>query len=391
MQMSIRPYLTAGTVAVVGAATIAFVPPPPVNVLSGPDISLQTTAAQVALTADGAPWADILAALTPIVTNLLPSVSDYLSTSVTDFISGLISNGAALVPALTGLLPTSFIDEVSAEVFAGVGPLVLGAAQDVLGYLGTTAAGLVIGPNSIPVVIVGAVSTIPGALLGAVEALFSGRLAEAFGAITTALSAPARAVETLLAEVSQSFQNFVVTEAADLLGQIPELILSAVETAIGRNVQVLTTAVADLLGVLLPGLTLPTPAAVPAKRVAAAAAIARPVAPVAAVMSVGQGARVGEVASAGEVSSVGEAPEGAPEAPSATEASDGSLDAPETSTTVAPRSRQASSSRTPAGLTANSVDQSNNSGPRSRGALRHADKSAPAAGDSDAGGVRRAK
>jgi len=379
MQMSIRPYLTAGTVAVVGAATIAFVPPPPVNVLSGPDISLQTTAAQVALTADGAPWADILAALTPIVTNLLPSVSDYLSASVTDFISGLISNGAALVAALSGLLPTSFVNEVSSEVFAGVGPLVLGAAQDVLGYLGTTAAGLVIGPNSIPAVIVGAVSTIPGALLGAVEALFSVRLAEAFGAVTTALSAPARAVETLLAEVSQSFQNFVVTEAADLLGQIPELILSAVETAISRNVQVLTTAVADLLGVLLPGLTLPTPAAVPAKRVAAAAAIARPVATVAPVSSVGQEA------------SVGEAAEGAPEAPSATEASDGSPDAPQTSTTVAPRSRQASSSRTPAGLTANSVDQSNNSGPRSRGALRHADKSAPAAEDSDAGGIRRAK
>ena len=139
MEISVRSYLTAGTVAVVGAGAIALAPVVPATSPAALGVPAPAVA-DVALTAFSFSLSDVL---------------------------GLLGNfgiGGALpdvLGALPSLLPGDIVTAVVTEFVNQAGPLVTAAASEVFGYLGTAVIGLLIGPDSIPSRFGGALADIP--------------------------------------------------------------------------------------------------------------------------------------------------------------------------------------------------------------------------------------
>ncbi len=245
MQSTVRSYLTAGTVAVVGAGAIALTP-----VVASAPLPAAVPApavAEVALTGLSLTLTDVL--------GLLDGLG--IGGVVPDFLTSLPS-----------LLPTDIVSAVVAEFVNQASPLVLAAAGEVFDYLGAAIAGLISGPDSIPVRFGDALAAIPATLVSAVESLGSGDLATAVQTITDALSGPAAGITAVLTEVGQDLQVFLTAEFSGLVGALPGVLLAAVQTVITDNVQSLidtiTGALAGLTGGLVPGSAAAVAAVTPA-------------------------------------------------------------------------------------------------------------------------------
>lgn len=245
MEISVRSYLTAGTVAVVGAGAIALAPVVPA---AGP-------------AALGVP-APAVAEVT--LTAFSFSLSDVL---------GLLGNfgiGGALpdvLGSLPSLLPSDIVTAVVTEFVNQAGPLVTSAAWEALGYLGTAVTGLLIGPDSIPSRFGGALANIPVVLATAVGSLTTGDIAGALQTITTGLAAPITGITQAITDAAEAFQTYLATEFNDLLGALPGVLLSAVQTVLGGNLQSLIDSIGGALSGLFGGL-------IPAASVRAASAVA---------------------------------------------------------------------------------------------------------------------
>lgn len=275
MTISLRSYLTAGTVAVVGAGAIALAPLPGV---AAPAVSLQlpTVAAEVSLAS--IQISDILGVITDSVTGALPTIIGNLLPGLGGFATALVPAVIDLLPAVIQLLPTTFFVDIATAVVNQAGPIVIGAARDTLTFVGQTANALFLGPNSIPAVFYAATIGVPAALITAVGQLASGDVA---GAIQTAIGAftgPVNQVKDLVTTVIGQFTTFASSQAAGLLSQVPGIVLGALQTAVSKNVAALTTVVQTVIRTLVPGLPGAAVAPPSAARVtaASAAAVAKP-------------------------------------------------------------------------------------------------------------------
>lgn len=246
--ISVRSYLIAGTAAVVGAGAIALTPVP-----QSPDVSPaalpSAPVAEIALTGVTLPLTDVIGVLQTL--------------------GGL---GGSLPGVLGGFLPQQFIDDVVAEVLNQATPLMTTAAGEVFDYLGSTLSGLLVGPDSIPARLGAAVGNIPAALAAAVQSLSTGDIAGAVEAVTIGLAAPLTEVGRSIEDASQSFQNFLVSELNGVVGALPGILLSAIQTVFGNTIQASIDTITDALSGLFGGL-LPA-AGLPAGRGAAAAVVA---------------------------------------------------------------------------------------------------------------------
>ena len=145
MQISIRSHLTAGMVAVVGVGAIALAPVGPDDALAFSTLRPLVPAAaatEVALAGITLPFTDVLALLQTL---------------------GI---GGA-IPDISGLVPADLANAIATEFLNQATPLVTTAATEVFGYLNTTIAGLISGPDSIPVRFGAALGEVPGVLLTA--------------------------------------------------------------------------------------------------------------------------------------------------------------------------------------------------------------------------------
>ena len=239
--ISVRSYLIAGTAAVVGAGAIALTPVPS-NPAPSPGALPAAPVAEIALTGVTLPLTDVIGVLQTL--------------------GGL---GGSLTGVLGGFLPQQFIDDVVAEVLNQATPLLTTAAGEVFDYLGSALSGLLVGPDSIPARLGAAVGNIPAALAAAVQALSTGDIAGAVQAVTIGLAAPLTEFGQSIEAASQSFQNFLVNELNGVVGALPGILLSAIQTVFGDTIQAsldtITDALSGLFGGLLPAAGVPAAAA----------------------------------------------------------------------------------------------------------------------------------
>ncbi len=233
MQISVRSYLTAGTVAVVGAGAIALTP----VVTTAPMPGLPAPAvAEVALTGLSLSLTDVLGLLDGL--GIVGAVPDFLT-------------------SMGSLLPTDIVTAVVTEFVNQASPLLLATAGEVFDYLGAAIAGLISGPESIPVRFGDALAAIPVTLGSALQSLGTGDLVTAIQTVSDGLAAPVQGITAALTEAGQAFQAFLTTEFTGLVGALPGVLLAAVQTVITTNVQSLidtvTNALSGLLGGLVPG------------------------------------------------------------------------------------------------------------------------------------------
>ncbi|MDQ1318792.1 MAG: hypothetical protein QG655_35, partial [Actinomycetota bacterium] len=175
MQITMRSYLTAGTVAVVGAGAIAMTP----VVIDAPLAVPAPAVAEVSLTGLGLSLTDVVGLLQGFgIGGALP-----------DFLTSLPS-----------LLPTDIVTAVVTEFVNQASPLLLAAAGEVFDYLGAAIASLISGPDSIPVRFGDALAAIPETVVAAFEALGSGDLATALQTITDGLAGPVSGIAAVLSE-----------------------------------------------------------------------------------------------------------------------------------------------------------------------------------------------
>lgn len=239
MQISVRSYLTAGTAAVVGASAIVLAPALPGRALASVDLPMPAIV-DVTLTGITLPFADILGVLQTF------------------------GFGGA-VPGIIGLLPADLINTFGTEFLNQALPLLVTASGDVVDFLGATITGLFIGPDSIPVRIGTAVGNLPAVVTTAVEALNAGDIPAALQTLVTGLTAVTD-IGQAFTEATRMIQSFVTTTVNDLVGALPGLILSTVQTIIGNELQAtfdaITIALTGLFGGLLPAAATPAAAAV---------------------------------------------------------------------------------------------------------------------------------
>ena len=232
MQITMRSYLTAGTVAVVGAGAIAMTP----VVLDAPLAVPAPAVAEVSLTGLGLSLTDVVGLLQGF--GIGPALPDFLT-------------------SLPSLLPTDIVTAVVTEFVNQASPLVIAAAGEVFDYLGAAVAGLISGPDSIPARFGEAIAAIPDAVGAAFQALGSGDLAVALQTITDSLAGPVSGIAALLSEAAQSFEEFLSTQFDGLITTLPAALYAAVQTVLGGNLQPLIDTLggglSDLLGGLIPG------------------------------------------------------------------------------------------------------------------------------------------
>lgn len=337
MQISLRSYLTAGTVAVVGAGAIAMTP-----LVNAPaPLALPVpVAAEVALTGLTVP--DVLGTLDGLgVAGGLPEV----------------------FAALQKLLPNELVTSVLSEFMGQANALFFTTATDVIGYVGTALAGLLVGPDSIPARFGGALVAIPGALVAAVQALGTGDLPSAGGAFINALTGPAAGIATAILDAGQKLQDFLTAETNGLITALPTMLFGIVQKVITNNLHALTDSInATLIGIFGP------PAVSPA---AAVAAVALPTA-AAPVVAASRAA----AAAASEAVEVSAGQEGTAPATAAVDAERGAA-----ATVSAPRSsRAARHAAAPAAAAASvSADAADAAAPRSESSAQPASGKAAAA------------
>ncbi|HOB50391.1 MAG TPA: hypothetical protein PKK01_13925, partial [Mycobacterium sp.] len=226
MQITMRSYLTAGTVAVVGAGAIAMAP----VALEAPLAVPAPAIAEVSLTGLGLSLTDVVGLLQGFgIGGALP-----------DFLTSLPS-----------LLPNDIVTAVVTEFVNQASPLVLAAAGEVFDYLGAAIAGLISGPDSIPARFGDALAAIPETVVAAFELLGTGDFGTAFQTIADVLAGPVSGISAVLSEAAQQFEEFLTTEFNGLIGALPAVLFSAVQTVIGGGLQTLIDTVGGALSDLL--------------------------------------------------------------------------------------------------------------------------------------------
>lgn len=257
MQVSVRSYLTAGTAAVVATGAIAVAPALPGTVAPVIDLPVSTTAA-VALTGFDLPLGDII---------------------------GFLQNlgGIGIPTDILGLLPANFVTSIVTEFAGQATSLLFGAAGDLLGFVGTTVGGLLIGPDSIVARFGGAILNIPAVLGSAAQSLSTGDIAGTLQTLVAGLSAPLTGIGEALVNAATSLGDFVSTTVNDLVAALPAALLTAVQNVIGGDLGSLFDQVRDVItGLLGIGGAAATPvssAAAASVAVAAAPAAVRAAAP----------------------------------------------------------------------------------------------------------------
>jgi len=259
VQISMRSHLTAGMVAVVGAGAIALAPVGPGATLSfsalRPEVP-SAAAAEVALAGITLPFSDVLALLQTL---------------------GI---GGA-IPDISGLVPADLADAIATEFLNQATPLVTTAATEVFGYLNTTIAGLISGPDSIPARFGAALGEVPEVLLTAFQSFSAGDVATTLQVLSSGILAPVNAIGQAVIDAGEALQSYVATQITAVTNALPAVLLASVSSVITNNLQsaldAVRTAISDLFGGFFPGA-----ASVPALPRAAAALMA-PVAPVASV------------------------------------------------------------------------------------------------------------
>lgn len=234
MEISVRSYLTAGVAAVVGATAIGLAPTPSLPTIRAAELPA-TMATEIALTGTSIPWDTIV-----------------------EVVKTLSGGGS-----LQGVV-TSLIGEVGTEFVHQAMPLVTAVAGDVVKYLGAALADLFSGPNAPQI-------DFPAIVDAAVEAVKSGDFSTAVKTLTAGLSAPLTQIGQVL--FTPDFQAFLMTKVGTVLGALPELLRSAVQTVVGIDLKPLIDALGGVLGGLFPAAS--TLTAGPA---AAALAVAAPLA-----------------------------------------------------------------------------------------------------------------
>lgn len=235
--ISVRSYLAAGSAAVLGASAIALTP-----VLPGRPLSLATVpapaVAEIALTGISLSLGDIIGV-----------------------VQTLGSLGGSLTGILDGLLPQEFVSDVISEILDQAGPLISAAADEVFGYFGTTLAGL---PGEILTRVVQAAGNIPTVLTGAFQALSTGDIVTAVQTVTTGLVAPFAAIGQTIADAVDAFQGLLAGELTYIVGALPGILFTSIQTVVGDSVQAsldaITDALSDLFGGLFPAAAAPAAA-----------------------------------------------------------------------------------------------------------------------------------
>lgn len=225
MQVSVRSYLTAGTAAVVATGAIAVAPALPGTVAPVIDLPVSTTAA-VALTGFDLPLGDII---------------------------GFLQNlgGIGIPTDILGLLPANFVTSIVTEFAGQATSLLFGAAGDLLGFVGTTVGGLLIGPDSIVARFGGAILNIPAVLGSAAQSLSTGDIAGTLQTLVAGLSAPLTGIGEALVNAATSLGDFVNTTVNDLVAALPAALLTAVQNVIGGDLGSLFDQVRDVITGLL--------------------------------------------------------------------------------------------------------------------------------------------
>jgi len=251
VQISMRSHLTAGIVAVVGVGAIALAPVGPDDALAFSTLRPvvpAAAAAEVALAGITLPFTDVLALLETL---------------------GI---GGA-IPDISGLVPADLANAIATEFLNQAVPLVTTAANEVFGYLNTTVAGLISGPDSIPARFGAALGQVPEVLLTAFESFSVGDVATTLQVLSSGILAPVTAIGQAVIDAGQALQTYVTTQITAVTNALPAVLLASVSTVINNNLQSVLDAVRTAISDLFSGF-LPRAASVPAVPRAAAVSVA---------------------------------------------------------------------------------------------------------------------
>lgn len=264
MQISMRSHLTAGIVAVVGVGAIALAPVGPNDALTFSTLRPvvpAAAAAEVALAGITLPFTDVLALLQTL---------------------GI---GGA-IPDISGLVPADLANAIATEFLNQAAPLVTTAATEVFGYLNTTFAGLISGPDSIPAKFGAALGEVPGVLLTAFESFSVGDVATTLQVLNRGILAPVTAIGQAVIDAGQALQSYVSTQITAVTNALPAVLLASVSTVITNNLQSVLDAVRTAISDLFSGF-FPSAASVPAVPRAAAVSAATVASPTPAASAAG--------------------------------------------------------------------------------------------------------
>lgn len=254
MQISMRSYLTAGTVAVLGAGAIALTPPP----------------------------APVVLASVPA-----PVIADVTLTGVSlslDQIVGILTKLGLgdVVSPIVNLLPANLLNNFVAELSDQALGLITTAAKGVVGDLGAIVGGLIAGPNSIVTTIATAVGSIPKAVIAAVQTLGSGDISATLQDLVAGVTAPLSGIGQLVTDAGKVFQVQVAKRIDDLVNAVPNLLVNVVQAVVTDDFQ----TVVDMVKKAIAGLTNLFGGSLPFASVRAVTAVAPAAAALAAVPDV---------------------------------------------------------------------------------------------------------
>lgn len=260
MEISVRSYLTAGMAAVVGATAISLAPLQPAPALQASGLPASAVA-EITLTGTSIPWDTILTVVKAL------------------------SSGGSLQAGVTSL-----ISAVGTEFAKEALPVVTAFAGDVVKYVGGALADLFTGPDAPQIDLAAILAT-------ATAAITAGNISGAVTALTSGLSVPLSQITKVL--FTPEFQAFITGKVGTVLGALPEILRSAVQTVVGIDIKPIIDLLEGLLTKILP-------AASAAPRALSAAAQAAPV--VVSLTTIAP-------AAVADVPALSAAPEAAPAAP----------------------------------------------------------------------------
>lgn len=231
MEISVRSYLTAGMAAVVGATAISLAPLQPAPALQASGLPASAVA-EITLTGTSIPWDTILTVVKAL------------------------SSGGSLQAGVTSL-----ISAVGTEFAKEALPVVTAFAGDVVMYVGGALADLFTGPDAPQIDLAAILAT-------ATAAITAGNISGAVTALTSGLSVPLSQITKVL--FTPEFQAFITGKVGTVLGALPEILRSAVQTVVGIDIKPIIDLLSGLITKILP-------AASTAPRALSAAAQAAPV------------------------------------------------------------------------------------------------------------------
>ena len=222
MQISVRSYLTTGTVAVLGAGAIALTPPAPVTLPAVP----------------------------------APVIADVTLTGVSlslDQVVGILTKLGLgdVVSPIVNLLPANLLNNFVAELSDQALSLVTTAVKGAVGDLGTIVGGLISGPDSIINTVATAVGSIPKAVITAVQTLGAGDISATLNGLVASVTAPLSGIGQVITDAAKAFEVQVTKRIGDLVNAVPNLLVNVVQAVVTNDFQ----AVVDMVKTAIAGIT----------------------------------------------------------------------------------------------------------------------------------------